>query len=192
VRTFALAALKAAGVSGVPVPGDWRSRDGTVVFASTGEGASNVWQVRISATGAIVGRPQRLTFGTAIERSPAAAPSSRIAFTSLTENVDVWRVALDRKSGLATGPLQRITDNAAPARVVNVSDDGRFLVFMSSRSGRDTPWIRNLDSGDEKELTRRAVFNARISRDGSVMALNVDEPQRQSMAVGAQGEAPDR
>src|SRR4029453_16807592 len=63
VRTFALAALKAAGVSGVPVPGDWRSRDGTVVFASTGEGASNVWQVRISATGAIVGRPQRLTFG---------------------------------------------------------------------------------------------------------------------------------
>jgi Tol biopolymer transport system component/DNA-binding winged helix-turn-helix (wHTH) protein len=187
VRTGALAVLRAAGVTGVPIPGVWTTRDDAVTFASVGEGGSNVWRVRLSRdTGRIVGAPQRLTFGTALERSPAVATSGAIVFASLVENVDVWRVQLDAKSGLGVGSLVRVTDNAASDRAMNVSDDGRRLVFMSSRNGRDTAWIRDLESGTEHQVAREEAFAARISHDGSTVFINQNLPQRRSGLLSAE------
>src|SRR5690349_13395178 len=97
-RTGAVEALKQAGVKGVPVPAAW-TNDG-LVFANYDQGASNVWQIAVSPSGRITGRPERLTFGTAIERSPSVNAAGRLAFSSVVEDVDVWRIPLDPKSGV--------------------------------------------------------------------------------------------
>jgi hypothetical protein len=74
-RTGALDVLRRTDVKGVPIPGAWGA-DGAVVFATYDEGASNVWQLAISLpTGRVSGEPVRLTFGTAVERSPAVSAS---------------------------------------------------------------------------------------------------------------------
>ena len=183
VRLRALDRFRAAGVTGVPVPGIWSS-DHTVVFASAGEGGSNVWKVQVAADRqSIVGDPERLTFGTAVERSPVVARSGQIVFTSLVENVDVWRVRLDPASGAAAGPMERLTDDAARDRVMNVSDDGRTLAFVSSRTGHDTAWIRDLASRHERQVTSGAAYDARVNRDGSHVALNSHTPAQHAELV---------
>ena len=94
IRTGALDALRNSGVTGAPVPSDWDATDNSVILASSGSGGSNLWKIKLGAAdGRIAGRPDRLTFGTAIERSPVRSSSGGIAFASLVENVDVWRVA---------------------------------------------------------------------------------------------------
>lgn len=169
IRTGALEILRSAGVNGWPIPGAWHGDD--VIFSTYDEGASNVWQLSVSSsTGRAVGAPVRVTFGTAIERSPSVSSSGRIAFASLNENVDVWRVPLDRKTGLATGALERITDNAASDRVMNVSDDGATLLFASSRSGRDEIWAKELRSGAERQITFSHRRMGRVSHDGRMVA----------------------
>jgi Tol biopolymer transport system component len=108
-----------------------------------------------------------LTFGTAIERSPTVADSGRIAFTSVVENVDVWRMPLDAATGVATGAPERLTDDAASDRLRKVSTDGRTLAFISSRTARDEVWLKDLQTGREHQLTHGGAEDATLSPDGS-------------------------
>jgi Tol biopolymer transport system component len=174
VRTGALKTLQDAGVSGLPIPGAWEREDGSVVFATDDEGASNVWELRISTdSGRVAGEPRRLTFGTAVERNPASASSDRVVFTRVLDNVDVWRLPLDGRTGEARGALERVTDDAARDMVMNVSADGRMLAFLSSRTGRDELWLRDLATGRESQATHsnpRASHAARLRADGAVIA----------------------
>ncbi len=171
-RTGALEVLRRAGVKGVPIPGAW-SEDGTVVFATHDEGASNVWQLPISpATGRVAGEPVRLTLGTAIERSPAVSSRGRVVFASVAENVDVWRLPLDAKTGLASGAVERVTDNAAIDRLINVSADGRTMAFVSSRTGQHEVWIRDVHTGRDRRIAHSNARAARVSHDGSMLAVD--------------------
>jgi Tol biopolymer transport system component len=171
VRTGASDALRAAGVTGLPIPAAW-DKNG-VTFTTYDEGPSNVWRLAVSeATSRVTGAPVRLTLGTAIERSPSVSSSGRVAFTSVVENVDVWRLPLDPRTGLARGPLERVTDSAAADRIMNLSDDGRTMVFSSSRTGQDEIWIRDPQSGRERQITVSNSPLGRVSHDGALIAVS--------------------
>ena len=188
IRTGALDALQKSGVTGAPVPGDWDPRDDSVILASTGSGGSNLWKIKLAANdGRIAGHPERLTFGTAIERSPVLASGGRIAFTSLVENVDVWRVRLDPATGIAARPVERITDDVGGDRVMNVSDDGRTLAYMASRGGHDAIWLRDLESGRDHEIVDPNAAIARINPDGTIVAISHEKPRNEVSLVPARG-----
>jgi Tol biopolymer transport system component len=172
VRTGAVEVLRRAGVKGLPIPGGW-SADGAVTFATYDDGASNVWQAAISpSTGRVAGDVVRLTLGTAIERSPAVSSGSgRIMFSSVAENVDVWRLPLDAKTGLANGAVQRVTDNAAGDRLLNTSRDGQTMAFLSSRTGHEEIWVREVNTGRDRQITSSNARWGRLNHDGSIVAV---------------------
>jgi Tol biopolymer transport system component len=185
IRTGTVHALRTAGLrAAFPIPGTWSARNNAVVFATNETDSSNVWQIRISpSTNRVDGTPERLTFGTAVERNPIVANSGRIVFASIVENVDIWRVPLDANSGEATGALERITDDAASDRLRNVSSDGRTLFFISSRTKRDEVWIKDLQTGRERQLTHAGVEEASASPDGSRMAFSRNEAGKRHIEV---------
>jgi Tol biopolymer transport system component len=178
IKTGAREVLRRSGVKGVPIPGAWTA-EGVVIFASYEEGASNVWQLAVdAATGRAVGEPVRQTFGTAVERSPASS-GGRIVFTNIVENIDIWRLPLDPATGLANGALERVTDNVARDQLWHLSDDGRTMAFVSSRSGQDDVWIRDLRTGRDRQVTQSNARGVRISRDGAMLAVtrgNLEKP----------------
>ena len=170
VRTGAVEALRAAGLDTLVIPGEWRA-DGVIFTTYNDDGASNVWRLPLSPeTYRVVGAPQRLTIGSAIERMPTSA-AGRVAFASLTENVDVWRIPLNPSTGLASGAAERVTDNTAQDRVFNVSDDGKVMSFVSTRTGRDEVWVRQLATGEERQVTFSNARSGRVSRDGRFIAV---------------------
>jgi Tol biopolymer transport system component/DNA-binding winged helix-turn-helix (wHTH) protein len=173
VNTHAVQAIQAAGLrAGPPIPGAWSAQQDAVLFATNEAESSSVWQIGLSpSTGAVNASPQRLTFGTAGERSPSIAASGRIAFTSVVENVDVWRVPVDAGTGLATGPLERITDSTARDRLTSVSADGRTVAFISSRTKHDEVWLRDVEKGREQQITHGGSDDATLSADGSRIAF---------------------
>lgn len=174
IKTGAFQVLRDANIDGLARAGGWSARGDAVIFATNEPGATNIWSLGVSpSAGHARGAPQRLTFGTAIEQDPAVAATGRIAFTSAVENVDVWRVPLDAKTGVAVGALERITDNAALDELTNVSDDGRIVTFISSRTKHDEAWVKDLKTGQERQLTYGGVAEAaRISHDGLRVAIS--------------------
>lgn len=184
-KTGAVQALHEAGLPAVlPIPGTWSAQDHAVIFATNETDSSNVWQIPISpTTNRVEGPPERLTFGTAIERNPIVANSGRIAFASLEENVDVWRVPLDATTGQASGEVERITDDAANDRLRGVSADGKTLFFISSRTKRDEVWMRDLQTGRERQLTHTGVVEASASPDGSRVAFSTGDAGRRRIEI---------
>jgi len=178
MRTGAVEAIEKAGVTGVPLPGAWTT-NGDVVFTTATEDQANVWQLPMSPETALVtGVPRRLTFGTAIERSPVVRSPGQLAFASSVENVDVWRVPLDRTTGIASGGLERVTDDTAADRLQNVSADGRVVAFTSSRTKPEQVWLKDMQTGRERQITHSETLPngaqvAQMSPDGSRVAVNV-------------------
>ena len=187
-QTGAIGVLRKAGITGVPVPGGW-SETHNVVFATPGSETSNVWQLPISPESAVVsGPPTRLTFGSAEERSPMPN-RSRIAFSSVVENVDVWRIPLDPHSGVSAGPTERVTDNAAIDMVMNLTQDGSSMVFISTRTNRSEAWLRDVRTGHDRQLTFKGAVFARLNPDGSRVAIRRPGAESAGEIVRIQGGA---
>src|SRR5439155_19605903 len=109
-------------------------------------------------------------------RRPVVSSRGQVAFASVIENVDVWRVPLDVKTGIASGALERVTDDAASDRLDNVSADGRVVAFTSSRTNPDQVWLKDMQTGRERQLTHLETHpsGAQVSPDGSRVAVNVE------------------
>jgi eukaryotic-like serine/threonine-protein kinase len=185
IKTGAVPALRAAGLDvGMPIPGAWIAQGDAVVFATNETDNSNVWQIPITpSTGRVSGRPRPLTSGTAIERNPTVSDSGRIAFMSVVENVDVWRLPLNTNVGVVTGALERVTDDAGSDRLRNVSIDGKHLLFLASRKKRPEVFIRNLETGRERQLTYVGAEDASVSPDGQRVAFSRTEAGTQRIEI---------
>jgi Tol biopolymer transport system component/DNA-binding winged helix-turn-helix (wHTH) protein len=185
MKTGVVPALRTVGLHApFPIPGTWISRTNAVVFATNETDNSNIWQIHISPrTYRATGSPERLTFGTAIERNPIVAAPGRIVFASIAEKVDIWRVPLDAISGKAAGALERITDDAGRDRLRSVSADGRIVFFISSRTKRDELWMKDLQTGRERQLTESGVDDASASPDGMKVAFSTSEAGKRSIEI---------
>lgn len=170
-RTGAIDVFRSAGLTGAPTPGEWSSTQ-DVLFATPGGETSNIWKLPISPASASVAGPlTRLTLGSAEERTPVASRSERIAFSSIVENVDVWRVPLDVRGGIGRGPVEKVTDDPAIDQKMHVTQDGNLMVLISARTKRNEAWLRDLRTGRERQLTFNGADFARIHPDGSRVAI---------------------
>ena len=185
VKSGALDAIHNLRSNGAtPVPGGWRAADDTVVFATNETDRSNLWKIPISrSTGRVTGTPERLTFGTAIERAPSVTASGRIAFASVVEKLGIWRIRLDPDTGAGIGAIERVTDGTSNERLRNASRDGKVLSFISSRTGRDEVWIRNLETGRERQLTHVGAQDASLAPNGSTVAFSRHDSGRQKIQI---------
>jgi Tol biopolymer transport system component len=151
------------------------TRDGVLVFSASLGDSRNLWEIPMSATGEAQGQPRRLTLGTDEEGLVSASADGRLAFVSLQESVNVWSVPIDPKRATAIGPLQQLTQGAAQANVPRLSDDGRKLVWVSTKSRNNDVWIKDLVSGKTMALaaTDKDETWPVFSHDGSRVAYTV-------------------
>ena len=64
------------------------------------------------------------------------------------------------------GPIRRMTDDRGEDARPSWSPDGRWLYFISNRSGRSEIWRVPRDGGEATQVTRDGAANAKPSRDG--------------------------
>jgi len=99
---------------------------------------------------------------------PAISPDgTQIVFAALG---DVWLMPLG-------GPARRITDDAAVDTDPAWSPDGRSLAYSSDRGGSMQVWIRDLQTGADRQLTKGTgqPMQATWSPDGARIAFTTAE-----------------
>ncbi len=120
---------------------------GSIVFSALDGDAQNLWRLPAKEDGRPAGRLVRLTFGSAEETVPFETPSGTVAFAGRTETLDVWRL----KPESADAPT-RVTEGVAVPTFPQVRRNR--LVFLSRNEGRSAVWLKDLQTGDTRQLTR--------------------------------------
>ena len=99
--------------------------------------------------------------------SAASANGRLIVYATAAESGDgagLWKAFGDGRP-----PVRLLAENAIP----RLSGDGRYVVFLSRRTGVQTPWIVSIDGGEPTQLDTGFVPTSAfdISRDGKAVAF---------------------
>ena len=109
--------------------------DDSLVFSAAGAQGVSLYRQRIvPSTFQPAGAPERLTEGSEAAWLPTAA-AGRLAFLSSRADSNLWSVALDPASGVAHGPLRRMTRGPGISGSMSVTSDFRTLAYFSFRLG---------------------------------------------------------
>jgi TolB protein len=125
-------------------PPAWSPDGGKIAFASEHTGNSELWLLTLST-----GELRQLTHNPAMDMQPSWSPDGRfVAFTSnRSGNADIWVMdvsAIGAANAGAEPPLQQLTRHPAADHYPQWSPDGKRIVFTSTRSGHEAPWIIEL------------------------------------------------
>jgi Tol biopolymer transport system component len=133
----------------------WAPDGRSVYFASARGGGLNLWRVPVAASGAAAGPAEQLTTGAGDDVQPAPSPDgTRVAFTVLGINSDIWRVPVSPATGRVTGSPQLVVGTTRVDSRGAWSPDGSAIAFNSDRRGDMNLWVRSLADGTERLLTR--------------------------------------
>ena len=173
--------IKAAGLDRYPGIGpgalrdlSWAPSGRAIYFSEPSQGVWNLWKVSVNPeTLRWVAGPQRLTGGSGPDTDIAlSANGEKLAFTTRTERTRIWTFPFNAALGQVTGKGEAVTPTGLNATSPDLSRDGKKLVFMLNRAGKEELWQKSLEDGRETLLAADGFrrFAPRWSPDGKFLA----------------------
>jgi Tol biopolymer transport system component len=147
----------------------WSSSGKFIAFSSDRGGGINLWRVPVGSDASPTGPPEQLTTGAGQDLELAfSARGGRAAFTILKQNSNLWRLPVSPESGHPTGEPQELVATTREDSRGSWSPDGRTIAFNSDRTGDMNIWLRSLEDGSERAVTKGAGgdFQPEWSPDG--------------------------
>ncbi len=144
--------FREAGMFTLPMAPAWVAD--SLLFSAAGTRVKGVRLFRqriVPSTFEPEGALEQLTTGNESAWLPTAA-SGRLAFLSIGADANIWSVPIDAVTGIARGPLRRMTRGSNPLGYMSVTNDFRMLAYFSYRLGRGDIFLRDLQTGSEKVL----------------------------------------
>jgi Tol biopolymer transport system component/predicted Ser/Thr protein kinase len=131
----------------------WSLDDHDLYFVSNRGGSMDLWQQRISENGKPMGEPQRVTTGLVIRNIVFSRDGSKLAYSRYRRVANIWRIPIlgDRLATWADS--QQLTFDEAHVEGLDLSPDGKRLVFSSDRSGNKDLWLMPSEGGEMEQLT---------------------------------------
>ena len=161
-----------------------------IVYAATSGDSRNHWSVTLSDRDwQITSPPERLTAGAGSEGRGSVATvagAARLAFSTVTNVVDLWSVLLSRNGLQPAGAPVRLTQDTALDMHPALTPDGRTLIFSTDRRRQRALWVRDLATGREAPLVSlpgKALLRPVVSMDGSKLAFWQPEGDGQPAAT---------
>jgi TolB protein len=123
------------------------SKDGSMIaYVSNKTGHPQVYVIKSDGTG-----ERRLTMAGAYNTSPRFGPDGRVLFIGMDDFVtDIFSIDL-------AGNMTRLTQDQGNNRDPAWSPDGRYIVFLSDRTGRWKVWIMTDDGRYQFPITEKAM-----------------------------------
>jgi len=169
---------------------DWAADGTAIVFGSNRGGRPAVWRIAVAG-----GEPTPMGLEDNITGLTIARHGRRLAYTQRLDDRNIWRLELPT----ADNPNPRPTRLIASTRdetLPQYSPDGRYVAFVSNRSGSSEIWRAEADGSEPKVLTTMGgpPTNApRWSPDGKQIAFESSAAgQADIYVIGVDGGPPRR
>jgi len=153
----------------------WSTDSRYLYFISNREGSRDVYRVPISDTGESEGAALRMTAGLDPHTISLSADGRRLAYSVLDYSANIWSLPLPKagEEAVSIAGAEPFTTGSQVIESLDVSRDGRFLVFDSNRRGNQDIWVMPIEGGEPVQITRDPAddFGPTWSPDGSEIAF---------------------
>jgi serine/threonine-protein kinase len=153
---------------------EW-SKDGRYLFwVSSRGGGRDIYRVRLSRTGTPAGAPDRLTTGADAQTISLSADGTRLAYSSFRTISNIWAMPIPTSGPVSIREARAVTRGRQTIETLDISSDGRWLVFDSDRNGNFDIYRMPVGGEEPIQLTTDPAddFSAKWSPDGQWVAFH--------------------
>ncbi len=132
----------------------WSPSGRFIYFSSYRSGGINIWRAPVKGDGSNSGPLQQVTTGAGQDVEVAVSPDGkRLAYATLRQNADIWRLPVSPQTGLPTGPPEAVISTTREDSRGAWSPDGKMVAFNSDRAGDMNIWLFTLADMNARQLT---------------------------------------
>lgn len=132
----------------------WSPSSRFIYFSSYRSGGINIWRAPVKADGSIDGPLQQVTTGAGQDVEVAVSPDGkRLAYATLHQNADIWRLPVLPQTGLSNGPPEAVISTTREDSRGAWSPDGKMVAFNSDRAGDMNIWLFTFADSSARQLT---------------------------------------
>ncbi|MEY2413746.1 MAG: eukaryotic-like serine/threonine-protein kinase [Acidobacteriaceae bacterium] len=132
----------------------WSASGKFIYFSSYRSGGINIWRAPIKQDGTPDGPLQQVTTGAGQDIEVSTSPDSkRLAYATLRQNADIWRLPVSQQTGLPNGEPESVISTTREDSRGAWSPDGQTIVFNSDRAGEMNVWLFSLADSTNRQLT---------------------------------------
>lgn len=133
---------------------DWSPSGNYIYFSSYRSGGINIWRAPVKRDGTVDGPLQQVTTGAGQDIEVAvSADSTHLAYATLNQNADIWKLPVLPQSGLADGSPEAVISTTREDSRGAWSPDGKMIAFDSDRTGDMNIWVDSLADSNTRQLT---------------------------------------
>ncbi len=152
----------------------WAPDSRRLLVVSVLAGVRDVYQLNISSSGHPASEPVRVTTGLNPSLISLSADGTQLAYSVATYHANIWKIAIPRSGSVSTQGALQVTNDLQTIEGLDISHDGKWLVFDSNRQGVMQIFRMPLGGGPVQQLTHDSspAFKPAISPDGREVAYH--------------------
>jgi eukaryotic-like serine/threonine-protein kinase len=132
----------------------WSPSGRFVYFSSYRSGGINIWRAPVMGDGSNDGPLQQVTTGAGQDVEVVVSPDGkRLAYATLRQNADIWRLPVSPQTGLPTGSPEAVISTTREDSRGAWSPDGATVAFNSDRAGDMNIWLFTFADMNPRQLT---------------------------------------
>jgi Tol biopolymer transport system component len=145
-----------------------------VMFVSNRGGARDLFAVRVNEFGVARDAPVPLSAGQDMHTVSAAADGRTLAYSVFRQSSNIWSIDVSTGARRRLSDATRVTSGQQTVEGLDLSPDGRWLVFDANRSGQQDIYIVPTTGGDAERVvsTAQDKFHPTWSPDGGTLAFH--------------------
>ena len=185
--------LQLTSDDGVSMSPTWAPDSRRLLVVSTRAGVRDVYQLNLARSGHPRGEPVRISTGLNPSLISLSVDGSRLAYSVATYHANIWKIALPKSGAMSSRGALPVTNDLQTIEALDISLDGRWIVFDSDRQGVQQLFRMPLGGGPVQQITHDSnpSFKPFISPDGKSVAYHsVIKGLRRAFIVAMEGGRP--
>ena len=152
----------------------WMPDGRHLLFVSDRDGPRDIYWVRVSGRGRPQGEPARLTNGLDAHTIDVSTDGTSVAYSRYRLQRNIWSLPIPQGGPVSLSAARRITTENQIIEVMDLSPDGKWLVYDSNLEGNGNIFRRPLVGGEPLRLTTNPAgdFSPNWSPDGSEIVFH--------------------